>query len=175
MLPVLMALILTLSRKVVGKKTWIAVLAATIILFCVGIYNQSQIGNYNKSSGAVNMTRSIVQATRNIDANVPIVANSPWIFYEAVPYEKPDSPIYFINETTTYSFGSLLMLKEDDSHKIKDLDAFMKQHGKLWVIGNVANGPLTSPRASWQRGQEATIDSYRSGKPVLGAVLFSAE
>lgn len=175
MLPVLMALILTVSRKVVGKKVWAAVLGLTVILFSVGIYNQSQIGNYNKSSGAVNMTRSVVQAARNIDASVPIVANSPWIFYEAVPYEKAGSPVYFIDETTQYSFGSLLMLKEDNSHKIRDLDAFMKEHGKLWIIGNVSKAPLSSPRESWIRGQEATIDSYRTGKPVLGAALFSAE
>jgi len=102
----------------------------------------------------------------------PIITNSPWIFYEAVPYSTEDHPVYFIDANTQYYFGSLDMLKYTDTHKIKDLDAFAQQHPIIWYLGQADSGDVPPYKDSWQKLQTVTYYDTLTGKESYRATQY---
>ncbi len=157
---------------VVGTKSWkpfwrALPIIAIIGMMIVGITNVYHYGNFNKNSNTHIMTRQAVQAAQAASpAGTPIVANSPWIFYEAAPYATEDYPIYFIDENTQYTFGSLDMLKNNDIHKIKDLKAFEKEHDTIWYLGNTNDADVAPYDESWAKLQTIGIYDDLTGKTI---------
>jgi len=171
---ILFAIGLTSRPKVNAKLRTVTGVILVVVLI-VGVVNQTVIGNYNKANHTANMARQIVETARASNPNIPIVAATPWTFYEAVIYNKPSSPIYFVAETTKYEFGSLRMLKDDDTFKIKDLDAFTAAHPQFWYVGTIDGNDLTPLRHSWQPVEKLKVNDYLTGKPILEAMRISAE
>lgn len=159
------------------KKKWLLVAFGAVIagMMVVGIYNQMQIGNYNKSTKQSNSTRQLLESIRATSPDATILANTPWIFYEAIVYEKPNSPVYFAHESTDYKFGSLLMLKENSDHKVMDVDAFAAEHKTFWLIDTIKSGDLRPRRDSWRAHESIVINDDISGQPLFKAIKFSAE
>jgi len=175
-LSLLIGVTLVLSRRLTHVAVVSFIGAVTIALFIAGIVNQATIGNYNRSSNQSNNVRQLVEAVRaKAPAGTPILASTPWIFYEAVIYTTPDSPIYFVNETTQYRYGSLTALAEDDTFKIKDVTAFGRQHPDLWVISNLHDTPPKPLRSTWQQRESIVINDDLTGKPLFQATHFSVE
>jgi hypothetical protein len=138
-------------------------IGATIVVigvFAIGIGNVYYYGNYNKNSDTLILTGNVIQEINaKAKPGEPIIASSPWIFYEAVFYSTPAHPVYFVDADTQYSYGSLEMLKDNDQHKIKDVPAFLEQHPIVWYIGNSNQPTVTSNRTTgWQPLQ--TISQY---------------
>ncbi len=176
-LPMLIGVSIVLLDKTVNRKILIAFGAVVVAMFAVGIYNQAQLGNYNKSTKQSNNVRQLVDKVRQTDNanNVPILASNPWIFYEAIVYSKANSPVYFADETTKYEFGSLRMLKENDDYKIKNLDEFARDHPTFWVISSSRDGTVNQIRSNWTVHEKITINDDVSAKPLFHAVRVSAE
>lgn len=167
---------LALSYKVIGWRVQAGILFVLVAMMSIGINNQSVTGNYNRSSGQSNNTRQLIEAVRAKDsATVPILTTTPWIFYEASIYDTPESPIYYVNETTQYKYGSLTALAENDMHKIRDLDAFDEQHKDIWVIGNIKDVAPKPLRGNWQERDVIVINDDVTKKPLFKAVRFSVE
>lgn len=151
---------------IVGTRKWKRVwrvlpVLAIVGMMIFGITNVYKYGNFNKNTNTHILTREAVQLAKDNSApGVPIVANSPWIFYEAAPYATEEHPIYFIDENTQYIFGSLDMLKYTDNNKIKDLAAFEKQHPVIWYLGNTGDGPVAPYESDWQ--ELRTLGAYDS-------------
>ena len=141
----------------------------------VGTSNQMILGNYNKSTGQSNNVRELLQTIRTKDSDAQILSNTPWIYYEAVIYEKPTSPIYFINETVTYEFGSLQMLEENDYRKIKDLDSFTKINKSFWLIDNLRTSEPKPLRQSWKAQESIVINDELSHQPLFKAVQYTVK
>ncbi len=163
---------------VVGTRRWKPLLRVGSVLLVAGmmifgIYNVYFYSNYNKNSGTHILTRELVQ---KIDAEAkpgePIVANSPWIFYEAVFYNTTNRPIYFIDQDTEYIYGSLDMLKDQSMHKISDIDAFTKEHPTVWYIG-VSDNVITSSRSNWQKVKDISVTSWVDGKTMYRGAEFT--
>lgn len=172
---VLMAINLT-QAKFVSLKLRTVVVAVLVVMMGLGIYNQATIGNYNRSSKQSNNVRQLLEQVRaKAETGTPIVGSSPWIFYEAVAYESPQSPVYFVNETTQYKYGSLTMLAENDTHKIRDLDAFSKKHNHIWLISNLRENEPKPLRSTWHPDQSITINDDLTGKPLFNATRFTVE
>jgi len=158
-------------RIVVQSGVYIVVVAMLI----AGIGNMYFYNNYNKNSGTGIETRAVVQTAMDRAApGEPIIANSPWVFYEAIFYRTDRNPIYFIDEQVNYLFGSLDMLEYDDTHKIKDLDAFIKDHPTVWYIGN-SQDPLTPPRDKWVKIDEFAATNRVDGKSVYRGAQFKTQ
>lgn len=175
-LPVFMAVTLVLARGVIGFKTQVAVLGVIVAMMIVGLFNQATTGNYNKASGQSNNTRQLLEAVRDKAADgAPILATTPWIFYEASIYDTPESPIYYVNETTEYKYGSLTALAENEIHKIRDIDAFSKDHKEIWAIGNLRDTAPRPLRANWQERESIVINDDVTNKPLFKATRFSVE
>lgn len=175
-LPLLVGVSIVLAKDVL--RTWVRVALGGIIVLMmgVGIYNQSIVGNYNKYTHQSNDVRQLIEKVRaETPSGVPILAHTPWIFYEAAIYERAGSSIYFIDETTKYEYGSLRMLLENDDHKIRNLDAFVHQHKSFWVISNIKDGTPNDIRESWRVQKEIIINDALTDKPLFRAAYVTAE
>lgn len=175
-LPILIGSSVALAGKIIHRKILIGFSVIVVAMMIVGIGTQMSLGNYNKSTRQSNDVREIVEQVRSKNpANTPIVANTPWIFYEAAIYSDNESPIYFVNETTKYEFGSLRMLSENDENKIVDLDAFSKKYPSFWVISNLRDSTPNKIRDSWVIHESITINDDVSHAPLFRAIHVSAE
>lgn len=146
-------------------------LVAGMMIF--GITNVYKYGNFNKNTSTHIMTGQVVQKIQAIaDPGVPIVASSPWVFYEAVPYATDAHPVYFIDANTQYIYGSLEMLKDTDLHKIKDIDAFEQQHPIIWYLGMGDDLTVAPYKASWQALQTVGVRDDITGKVVYKATQY---
>lgn len=157
-----------------GQKIWrqIVVYGITAALLIGGLSNMYFYGNYNKNSRTGIETGALVKSISGAnEEGIPIIAGTPWVFYEAIFYNSTSNPIYFIDADVDYAFGSLDMLKYSDQHKIKDLDAFTKHHPVVWYVTYV-DGELTAPREGWTKLEEKSITNHVDGKTVYKAAKF---
>lgn len=176
-LPVLIGVSLVLAARLYPRKILIGIGGVILAMMAVGLSTQMTLGNYNKSTSQSNNVRAIVEKVREKTTNdsTPIVARTPWIFYEAVIYSKADSPIYFVNESTKYEFGSLRMLKENDDFKIKSLEDFTRKNPSFWVISNLRDSSPAKMRDTWRVEETLTVDDDVSHKPLFQAIRVTAE
>ncbi len=163
---------------VAGTRKWktfwrVGLVVAISGMMIFGITNVYKYGNYNKNTNTNIQTRDAVRAAQDAsNPGVPIIASSPWLFYEAIPYATDEHPIYFIDEDTGYIYGSLEMLKDNDLHKIKDLNAFEKQNPVFWYLGMGEGSTVSGYRTTWEPLRTVgPIDSY-TGKLVYKATEF---
>ena len=159
------------------KPLWQAAAIGLIaISMLFGISNVYYYGNYNKNANIkVNSGELVKEIQARAQPGEPIIAQSPWIFYEAVFYTSTNHPVYFIDANTNYIFGSLNMLKDNDQHKIKDLAAFTTAHPVIWYVGNSTGQPITSPNPSWKELQRFSIYDPISQKDPYGAIQYRTD
>lgn len=179
-LVLLLAIAIVHGRKTQQKLGLLPILMSVLILisFGVGIDRVYYYGNYNKISNTSIRTKQLIAAVaEKAEPGEPLIATDPWIFYEAVFYNSPDHPIYFLNQTTEYKYGSLDMLKDHDQFKIKDLDAFVKQHPIVWYFGNVGDGEITPPSIAhgWRQIDSVSIHNSIDNNSPYKAVRFETQ
>jgi len=158
-------------RKV---KLWqqLVVYVIIVAMLIFGLNQMYYYGNYNKNSRTGIETKQLVkQAIEKSEPGEPIVVASPWVFYEAIFYNSTEHPIYFIDAQTDYYFGSLDMLEYNDMHKIKDLDAFTKQHPVIWYIG-YSEGEITPFVKTWKPVDTTSVTNHVDGKSVYKGVEY---
>ncbi len=163
---------LILAKGLRQLAVWkqLAVGVIVIAMLVSGLGNMYFYGNYNKNSRTGIETRAVVEMVKEKAApGEPIVTNTPWVFYEATFYNSEENPIYFLDESTNYEFGSLDMLKDSDRYKIKDLDAFVQEHPKIWYIG-YSETALTPPRDGWTVLDELSATSHVDGRTVYRGI-----
>ncbi len=164
---------IALSRGYVRKKWLVGLTVAMVGAMVFGQYNVTELGNYNKTLHHSNNTRQMIEAiTQRADKGEPIVADTPWLFYEAIFYSTPDHPVYFIDASTRYEYGSLDMLRENDQFKIKDLDAFAQEHPVVWYLGRPESNDLKSPGAGWRARLQVMVNDSVSGGPSYKAIQY---
>lgn len=145
-------------------------------IMAVGISNVYRLGNYNKNSHASNNTRQIIEAidSKSSDGQ-PIIAITPWLFYEAVYYSTNAHPVYFIDQKI-YKFGSLDMLRYNDQHKIKDMSSFTQKNPIIWYVGYIHDsGNFSAPYVNWKPIQEVTVNDSISGEPSYKAIQYRTD
>lgn len=144
-----------------------------VIAMAMGIANVYHYGNYNRNSDTHILTKELV---REIHAKAqpgePIVANSPWTFYEAVYYATDDHPVYFIDANTEYLYGSLDMLKYNDAHKIKDIEAFERDNPVIWYIGTTSDERVAPYQEEWRGLQSIGVHSDITDRTVYRATQY---
>jgi hypothetical protein len=155
------------------KTEWRVIATVVMaVLLLTGVGNVWNLGNWNKNSSDTNQTREIVQvAVSKSTGKQPIIAATPWLFYEAVFYSTDSHPVYFLNPSS-FKIGSLDMLKDSDAHKIKDIAEFSKNNPVVWFVGYIRGGELTSPDKNWQELQKITIKDPFSGNPEYEAIQY---
>ena len=161
-----MGVTLAYGLRKVGIAKQLMLFALIVAMLIFGISNMYFYGNYNKNSRTGIETKQLIkQAIEKSAPGVPIIAASPWVFYEAIFYNSDQHPIYFIDSQVDYAYGSLDMLKYSDNHKIKDLNAFTQQHPVVWYVG-YAQGELVPPVSAWTKIDSTTTVSHVDGTAV---------
>lgn len=170
---IFMGVTLGLGLKFMGSKLRILAIIVMTGFMILGVTNVWHFGNYSKTSDASNNTREIVKAAMdNSKDNEPIIADSPWIFYEAVFYATDKHPVYFIDADTQYQYGSLDMLKYNDQHKIKDIASFTRQNPVVWYIGLPRGADFKAPYPNWKILQKEYVNDSINGKPAYEAIRY---
>ena len=165
---------LGLGLKFMSSKLRILVALTITAFMLLGVTNVWHFGNYSKTSNASNNTREIVKAAiDNSSSNEPIIADSPWLFYEAIFYATDKHPVYFIDANTQYPYGSLDMLKYNDQHKIKDIALFTKQNPIVWYIGLPRGADFKSPYSNWRVLHKEYVNDSINGKPAYEAIRYA--
>lgn len=159
------------------KKVWsVGLIGIMVVSMLVGISNVYYYGNYNKNSNVKVYTAQLVKdiQAKNTGEVEPIIASSPWIFYEAIFYNTDKNPVYFIDQDTRYKEGSLVMLKDNDQFKIKDLKAFEAKYKQIWYIGNSGSELLSSPHKYWTQIQTFSVhDSINNEDPYKAVEYYT--
>lgn len=164
---------LTLGINIIRPKLRIIAIAMMAGLMMVGIANVWYLGNYSKTSNASTNTRQIIGAIiEKSNDYQPIIADSPWLFYEADFYATDKHPIYFIDAQTAYLYGSLDMLKYNDQHKIMDINKFTLEHPIVWYVGLPRGAEFKVPYSNWQSIQEVSVSDSINGKPAYVAIQY---
>lgn len=158
LVPSVMALSIFLAVVLVkGTRQWkpfwrVAPIVVIVGMMIFGITNVYKYGNFNKNTNVHVMTREVIEAARAASPpGTPIVAETPWTFYEAAAYSTSEYPVYFIDANTEYIYGSLNMLKDNDQHKIKDLAAFEEEHPLIWYIGTSEGEDIAPYSSDWKK------------------------
>ena len=157
-----------LSRK-------FATLLAVILLATAGcgIFNVYYYGNFNKDSNTSVRTRDVVQqVAQGGEAGQPIIAASPWVYYEAAFYSTADHPVYFLDSSTHYEYGSLAMLHDNSFGKITDLTAFTASHRYVWYLDNTSGSSLKPPVTGWKLIKSVAMYDYISNSAPYQAGLY---
>jgi len=163
---------LALGSKFIKPKWQIFATFFIALFMVIGITNVYHFGNYNKNTSNSNQTRQIVDAAvaRSKDGQ-PIIAATPWLFYEVVFYNTDNHPVHFL-EVTDYKYGSLDMLKYSDNYKIKDIATFAKRNPIIWYIGFIEQGELKAPYPGWKQIQKVIINDPINGKSGYEAIQY---
>lgn len=165
---------------VVGTRRWRPILRVLPVILVLGmmIYGVTNVyayGNYNKNSQTHILTRELVEKVKEkSSAGEPIIAASPWVFYEAIYYTSDENPVLFIDEQVEYIYGSLAMLKERDQHKIKDVSSLASDYETVWYIG-FSGTEIEAPYDNWKKIQTVDVTSPVDGKTVYRGTQFSIE
>ena len=167
---------LALGAKFIKIKWRVLGIAIVTVFMVVGVGNVWYYGNYSKTSNASNNTREIFDnVAAKSEAGQPIIADSPWLFYEASFYSTEQHPVYFIDANTSYGFGSLDMLKYNDQSKIKDIKQFTNDHPTVWYMGLPRGGDFSAPYSDWQAIQTIETRDTINGKPSYKAIQYKVE
>lgn len=147
-----------------------------LALMIIGVKNVEHYGNFNKFDNTTTQTKQVIDQIRHSRfSSSPIVANSPWVYYEAAQYSRIDSPVYFIGKNTEYKYGSLEMLRENKMGKIENLDSFIQRNQRFWYIGRPGNNELPVPKAGLNNVYSFRISDDVTGAPAYEAVLYSID
>lgn len=179
LLPAIIALSVFIAVVlVVGTRKWKAIYRAIPVvlisaMMIFGITNVYYYGNFNKNTMYHILTKQVVQEIqRKAEPGQPIVSQTPWVFYEAIQYTSPEHPVFFVNESTEYVFGSLSMLEDNDRNKIKDFDSFAKANPVIWYIGQNESGDINPLRENWIKLQSVAIKDEITGKTIYRATQY---
>ena len=160
-LMLLLAVLIAKGVRTKFRKASLLLALLLVVSFAFGINRVYYYGNYNKNSNTSIRTKELVaEISKKAQPGEPLIATDPWVFYEAVFYTTKEHPVYFLEQTTDYKYGSLDMLKGSDQFKIKDLNSFVKDYPKVWYFGNVGSGEVNPPSIAHGWKQIDDIDAY---------------
>lgn len=142
----------------------------------LGMYNVYYYGNYNKnSSTSIRVSDVVDQISANGSFGQPIIAATPWIYYEASFYDSRAHRVYYLEDTVNYHYGSVKMLKNDEAGKIRDLEEFAKRHRYVWYLGSRENREIQPPVDSWERIESVEGYDYIDENAKYRASLFDTQ
>ncbi len=167
---VAIALASAYRQKLKGSLLAASIVAVTLI---VGIGNVYYYGNYNKNSNTSIRVKEVVKQINQLgQSGQPIIAASPWIYYEAAFYDTRQNHVYFLDSSTNYQWGSLAMLRDTQQGKINDIDEFTDTYRYVWYLDTNKDGPVKPPIDSWQPVKSVGAYDYINDSTVYRATLF---
>lgn len=153
-----------------GRSLTLAAVAVPFALCLVlGTMNVYQYGNFNRNANEASSTKDLLHIiSSQAKDGEPILAESPWRFYESIYYDTPEHPVYFEAQDDA-PYGSYDMLRFSDYRKIKDLDSFGKGYPFIWYVGAWQDGKQHTPDGEWKVIKEVAAPSPVKGSGTMRA------
>lgn len=174
----LIVLVAIAFAAAISKQKSRLLLTAGIVLFVGllgGVCSVYYYGNYSKNASVSPRTGEVMAKIQQEGGNgEPVIAESVWMYFEAVAYESPEHKVYFLNEGENYQFGSLDVLRDHSYGKIMDLDEFAKSNRYVWYVG-VNDKKLTPPRKEWHSIKELSVYDNIDNVTKYRAVLYDTD
>ncbi len=174
---VLVGLCLALAHR--KYPTIISKLAvgAFMLVLLVGIGNVYYYGNYNKNTHTSARAKETVQLiTAEGTSGQPIIASSPWTYYDAVFYSSREHPVYFLDSSADgYQYGSLNMLRYSSEGKIKEVAEFTAEHRYVWYLDTRIEGEVVPPVETWKRLKSVGVHDPIENHTKYRASLFDTQ
>ena len=163
-----------LNRHITALRVFSLVIIVSASVW--GIYNVYSLGNYNKSTDSKSDVKSLFQAVASASTvGEPIISSTEWLYYDLAFYGNDEHPVYFIDETTQYQYGSHEPLRQQDYGKILDLDAFLEEYDCIWYLGDLpSEGDLNFPRSDLVKHTAMTL-SVNINQSDYQAIEFCKE
>jgi uncharacterized membrane protein len=160
----LLSVSIVYGLKDAKRKVYAFAVVPFLLCMVIGVTNVYRYGNFNRNANEASVTKDAIEMidATNTDGQ-PILAESPWRFYESIYYDTPEHPVYFEAVDDTL-YGSYDMLRYSDYRKIKDLASFAKAFPKIWYIGSWQDGKQHTPKGNWKTLRELTAPT-----PVAGS------
>ena len=144
-LAIVIALGFSLDR--IKSKLAMATIIAAVGLFCIGNVNVYRMASYDNYFyyGTIKDIMAQVKADENGD--LPIITPENYAYYEAAAYEDGSNPVRFLLEPLENNYTGSLMMQRDDKFGlgIKDLDDYLKQNNRVWLINEADEGRAELP------------------------------
>jgi len=164
--------------KMWRAKVWpIFLYFMAVAAFVGGIFAVVHFGNYNKTTNTVSTAKQLMAqiSAKTGDQTMPVIADTPWVFYDANVYASQNNPVYFLNDQAdSFYYGSLFMLRNAPEN-IKNLDQFIANMSgdKVWYISS-SGGAATPPKDArgWQKLREIYAPSPFDGNTKTQAVEY---
>lgn len=148
---VFLVIVITLSFSLdkIKPKLALATIIVTVGLFCVGNINVYQMASYDNYFYYGTIKDIMAQVKEDEDGGSPIIAPENYAYYEAAAYEDAPNPVRFLLEPLENNYTGSLMMQRDDKFGlgIKDLDDYLKQNNRVWIIDEADGGRAELPDA----------------------------
>lgn len=161
---ILLAVSVVYGLKGASNKIYALAVVPFILCMVIGVTNVYRYGNFNRNANEASVTKDAVDMINSTRTEgQPILAESPWRFYEATFYDAPGHRVYF-EATDDFPYGSYDMLRYSDYRKIKNLSSFATAYPKIWYMGSWQDGKVHTPKGNWKVLRELTAPT-----PVVGS------
>ena len=184
MVPVLIAAIISVSRKNTKNVLGIALYILAISSSIFGVLSLFHYGNYNRYSGDISMSKFMMkQVQEKTGANkIPVVADSAWSFFDADTYATNENPVYFLDsQVDNYYYGSEKMLA-GSQEEIADLKEFFAKNNSesFWYVSSTGSaenlpGELSDFRGKITKIDEINVNAPNGWKGSSQAVLYKIQ
>ncbi len=122
---VLFGIVIALLKN---KRLQIAMVALVSLVAWFGVWN------VEKREPAGYIKDIMAEVFIDADEGEPIIANTFWIYYDAIFYSSEKYPVYLFAEGITYDWGSLEPIKEYHVNLVDKPSEFLKDYEKVWLI-----------------------------------------
>lgn len=143
--------------------------------FAIGIANFVHFGNYNTFTKNTSGAKAVIESinAKSADGDI-IIADTPWVFYDAMVYDTTKNPVYFLDASTDYYYGSLKMLKDNDFRKIKDINSTARPGDHVWYVSSTG-GATSPPQSNWKFVCKITVIDPINSDNITEAVKYLVE
>lgn len=160
-------------KTVLLKRLQVLLFILILSLNLVGLKNILYYGNYNLDTNSVSMVKEIMnKVDEETSFRTPVITESTWIFYDASVYATDKNPVYFLDSSTRYEYGSLAMLKDDIEHKITDVSNLAKSGQKIWFISSSESDILPPSAKDWQALRTLSVKDSINGNSQSRATEY---
>lgn len=148
---VFLAIAIALGLSLTKAKPILTLTTAVVVigLFCVGDVNVCRMASYDNYFYYGTIKDIMAQVKADEDGDLPIITPENYAYYEAAAYEDDANPVRFLLEPLENNYTGSLMMQRDDKFVlgIKDLDDYLKQNNRVWIIDEADEGRAELPNA----------------------------
>jgi mannosyltransferase len=158
------------------KKTGrIISIGLVVVALCFGVSQVLIRGNYNNNSRYLPNTKQLMQQiAHSSPAGVPVIADSPYLYYELSFYATKDHPVYYLYSDSLKDVGSTLMLYKNSDFAINSLQQFTKDHPVIWWATGNRGVDISAPQGyDWSTMQSTEVYDATNNDTVYHAKEFA--